>query len=344
MNLTDFDYTLPGELIAQSPAPDRARSRMMAVERQTSSLRHRVFLEFPELLRKGDVLVLNDSKVIPARLFARKTTGALMEILLLRSREGATSPRWEALLRPAKRIKAGLTMDVDGGGHVRVLERISDRKWIVEFQTDEPFDRFLRLRGQAPLPPYIRREKTGAQSRDDLERYQTVYAKHPGSVAAPTAGLHFTQDVLDEIRGRGIPVVSLTLHVGYGTFLPVEVMQIEDHTMDEEAFEIGEETAEAINSAGRVVAAGTTSTRVIESVADDRGIIRAVSGSTGLFIHPGYRFRRVGALLTNFHLPRSSLFLLACAFAGRDLMFKAYREAIEERYRFYSYGDCMFIT
>ncbi len=344
MKLTDFDYTLPQELIAQSPATDRDRSRMMVVERQTLSLRDRSFLEFPELLRKGDVLVLNDSKVIPARLFARKSTGASVEILLLRSREGGSSPfRWEALLRPAKRIKAGTTMDVDGGGNVRILERINDRKWVVEFQTDEPFESFLRRRGQAPLPPYIRREKADGRSPEDLDRYQTVYARHPGSVAAPTAGLHFTQAILDEIRGMGVSVAALTLHVGYGTFLPVDVEQIEDHNMDEEVFEIGEETAEVINSAERVVTVGTTSTRVIESVADDRGCIKAISGTTGLYIFPGYRFRRVGALLTNFHLPRSSLFLLACAFAGRDLMFEAYQKAIEERYRFFSYGDCMFI-
>jgi S-adenosylmethionine:tRNA ribosyltransferase-isomerase len=343
MKRIDFDYTLPQELIAQSPAPDRDRSRMMFVERQTGCLLSRVFHEFPGLLRQGDVLVINDSRVIPARLFARKTTGATVEILLLRSREGAASPRWEVLLRPAKRIKAGTTIGFDGGGSVRILERINDRKWVVEFQTDEPFERFLQHKGQAPLPPYIRRDKDNGQSPGDLERYQTVYARHPGSVAAPTAGLHFTQAILDEIRGRGIPVVSVTLHVGYGTFTPVEVEQIEDHTMDEEYFEIGKETAEVINSAERVVAVGTTSTRVLESLADDRGRIRAASGSTGLFIYPGYRFKRVGALLTNFHLPKSSLFLLTCAFAGRDLMFAAYQKAIEERYRFYSYGDCMFI-
>jgi len=344
MRLQDFNYALPQELIAQSPAPDRDRSRMMVVERRTGSLRNHVFQEFPGFLRKGDVLVINDSKVIPARLFARKTTGAAVEILLLRSREGASSPRWEALLRPAKRIKAGSTLALDGGASVRILERLDDRKWVVEFKTDEPFDSFLRRQGQAPLPPYIRREKTGGPSRDDLDRYQTVYAKHPGSVAAPTAGLHFTEAVLDQIRDSGIPIARVTLHVGYGTFTPVEVEQIEDHRMDEEYFEIGDETAETINSAERVVAVGTTSTRVLESIADDRGHIRAASGSTGLYIYPGYRFRRVGALLTNFHLPKSSLFLLACAFAGRDLMFAAYQKAIDERYRFYSYGDCMFIT
>lgn len=343
MKLQDFDYALPEELIAQAPAPDRDRSRMMVVDRGAGSLQDRIFREFPGWLRKGDVLVLNDSKVIPARLFARKTTGAAVEILLLRSREGMSSTRWEAMLRPAKRIKAGTTLHFDGGASVRVLERVNDRKWVVEFRADEPFDSFLRRRGQAPLPPYIRRQKDSAQSPEDIERYQTVYARQPGSVAAPTAGLHFTQAVLDEIRGRGIPVATLTLHVGYGTFTPVEVEQIEDHVMDEEYFEIGEETAETINSAGRIVAVGTTSTRVLESVADERGRIHAASGATGLYIYPGYRFRRVGALLTNFHLPKSSLFLLTCAFAGRELMFSAYRQAIAERYRFYSYGDCMYI-
>ncbi len=344
MRLQDFDYSLPQELIAQSPAPDRDRSRMMVVERQTGSLLSHVFHEFPGFLRKGDVLVINDSRVIPARLFARKTTGATVEILLLRSREGTGSSRWEVLLRPAKRIKAGTTIGLDGGAGVRVLERINERKWVVEFQTDEPFEDYLQHRGQAPLPPYIRREKSGGHASVDVERYQTVYARHPGSVAAPTAGLHFTETVLKEIRGMGIPVAPVTLHVGYGTFTPVEVERIEDHTMDEEYFELGGETAEAINSAERVVAVGTTSTRVLESVADGRGRIRAASGSTGLFIYPGYRFKRVGAMLTNFHLPKSSLFLLTCAFGGRELIFKAYQEAIEERYRFYSYGDCMFIT
>ena len=344
MRLQDFDYALPEELIAQAPAPDRDRSRMMVVDRGAGSLQDRIFREFPGLLRKGDVLVLNDSKVIPARLFARKTTGAAVEILLLKSREGISSPRWEVLLRPAKRIKAGTTMTFDGGASVRVLERINDRKWVVEFRTDEPFESFLRRRGQAPLPPYIRRQKGSVQSPDDLERYQTVYARHPGSVAAPTAGLHFTGSILDAIRESGVPVVTVTLHVGYGTFTPVEAEQIEDHTMDEEYFEIGDETAEAINSAGRVIAVGTTSTRVLESIADERGRIGATSGSTGLYIYPGYRFRRVGALLTNFHLPKSSLFLLTCAFGGRELMFSAYQRAIVEKYRFYSYGDCMFIT
>jgi len=343
MKLSDFDYTLPQELIAQSPAPDRDSSRMMVVERQTGSLLNRVFHEFPECLRKGDVLVVNDSRVIPARLFARKSTGAMVEILLLRSREGAASLRWEVLLRPAKRIKAGTTIGLEGGGSARVLERINDRKWVVEFQTDEPFESFLKRRGQAPLPPYIRRDQANGCAPGDLERYQTVYARQPGSVAAPTAGLHFTEDVLNKIRGRGVAVVPVTLHVGYGTFTPVEVERIEDHTMDEEYFELGGETAEAINSAERVVAVGTTSTRVLESIADDRGRVRAASGSTGLFIYPGYRFKRVGALLTNFHLPKSSLFLLTCAFAGRDLIFTAYQKAIEERYRFFSYGDCMFI-
>ncbi len=344
MRLQDFDYPLPEELIAQWPAPDRERSRMMVVDRATGVLQDRVFLEFPEMLRKGDVLVINDSKVIPARLFARKTTGAAVEILLLRSREGASSTRWEALLRPAKRIRAGTTMELDGGASVRVLERIDDRKWAVEFRTDEPFESFLRRRGHAPLPPYIRRPKAGAASPADLERYQTVYARHPGSVAAPTAGLHFTEAILDQIRGSGIDVATVTLHVGYGTFTPVEAEQIEDHTMDEEYFEIGAETAEAVNAARRVVAVGTTSTRVLESAADERGRIRAASGSTGLYIYPGYRFRCVGALLTNFHLPKSSLFLLACAFGGRELIFSAYQRAIAEKYRFYSYGDCMMIV
>ena len=345
MKLTDFDYDLPEELIAQKPGSERDRSRMMVLDRRGCSLENRLFFELTEFLRAGDVLVVNESKVIPARLTGKKETGGRIEILLLTRRSPAEDPApvWEVLLRPAKRVGPGTRISFDSGGEAEALERLSDRKWVLRFETAAPFDAFLDETGSAPLPPYIKRDPRAGKSRDDLERYQTVYARTPGSVAAPTAGLHFSEEVLGRIRAKGIPVAPVTLHVGYGTFLPVEAENVEDHRMEEEFFEITEEAAALIDGARRVVAVGTTSVRVIESVADDSGRVRAAAGATGLFIYPGCRFRRVGALLTNFHLPKSSLYLLVSAFAGPAFLRSAYRRAIEDRYRFYSYGDCMFI-
>ncbi len=346
MKLTDFDYRLPEKLIAQEPAPVRDQSRMMVLNRIDGSTEDRCFSDLPELLRKGDVLVINDSRVIPARLVGRKPTGATIELLLLSRRKGdpaGNHAEWEVLLRPAKRVGIGSRISLGGKGEAVVAERLSERKWIVRFQTDDPFENFLREHGRAPLPPYIKRGGKGNRSKEDLERYQTVYARSPGSVAAPTAGLHFTEAVLEKIRRKGIAVAAVTLHVGYGTFLPIESLRVEDHRMEEEYFELNEETASVINGASRVVAVGTTAVRVIESVADASGKLKAASGATSLFIYPGHCFRRVGALLTNFHLPRSSLYLLVCAFAGTDIIRKAYGSAIEKRYRFYSYGDCMLI-
>ncbi len=346
MKLTDFDYHLPEKLIAQVPAPVRDQSRMMVLNRNDGSTEDRRFLEFPEFLREGDVLVVNDSRVIPARLVGRKPTGGAIEILLLVERKGASEgnhAEWEVLLRPAKRVGIGSKISFEDRGEALILERLSDKKWAVRFQTDAPFEDFLEEQGRAPLPPYIKRDQKAARSREDLERYQTVYARSRGSVAAPTAGLHFSESVLASIREKGIPVAAVTLHVGYGTFLPIESPDVEDHRMEGEFFRLTEEAAAVINSARRVVAVGTTAVRVIESTVDDSGRVAAASGSTGLFIHPGYRFRRVGALLTNFHLPKSSLYLLVCAFAGRDFIRTAYGSAIEKRYRFYSYGDCMLI-
>ncbi len=346
MKLSDFDYDLPEELIAQEPTPVRDQSRMMVLNRSDGSKKDRRFLELPEFLKEGDVLVINDSRVIPARLVGRKASGGLIEMLLLRERSGAPagSPvTWDVLLRPAKRVDPGTKIFFDAPAEAEIIERLPDKKWVVRFETPGPFKDFLTECGRAPLPPYIKRDRRTGKSRGDLERYQTVYSRFPGSVAAPTAGLHFSEAVLEKIRLKGIPIAAVTLHVGYGTFLPIEAHNMEDHLMEEESFQVTEEAASMINSALRVVAVGTTAVRVIESAAAASGKVTATSGCTKLFIYPGYRFRRIGALLTNFHLPRSSLYLLVCAFAGRDFVQGAYGRAIEERYRFYSYGDCMMI-
>ncbi|MBN1547632.1 MAG: tRNA preQ1(34) S-adenosylmethionine ribosyltransferase-isomerase QueA [Syntrophaceae bacterium] len=346
MKLLEFDYHLPPELIAQEPAAARDQSRMMVVGKTGSVLHHRHFFNFPELLQRGDTLVLNESKVIPARLFGKKETGAAIEVLLLiRSAESPDNqPVWEVLLRPAKRVRTGTVLTFDGGGRGKILERISEKKWLVEFQSDLPFDAFLDRYGSTPLPPYINRKPEDAGQQHDRERYQTVYAIQPGSVAAPTAGLHFTPEILQQIEALGVTIARVTLHVGYGTFVPIEAETVEEHIMESEYFEISPETAAILSASRRVVAVGTTSTRVLESVADEQGKISATTGYTKLFIYPGYRFKRVNALLTNFHLPKSSLYLLTSAFGGTELIRKAYAEAIRERYRFYSYGDCMFIS
>lgn len=289
---------------------------------------------------------MNDSKVIPARLRGNKETGAAVEVLLL-ARTGEASQdctHWEVLLRPARRVRYGTTLVFNEYGRAKILDRITEKKWILELITTIPCDVFLERFGSAPLPPYINRKDEIPLRASDLTRYQTIYARRPGSVAAPTAGLHFTERIMRQLGTMGVTIVQITLHVGYGTFLPIETDTVEKHVMEEEYYEVSPETASIVSDARRVVAVGTTSTRVLESITDDRGRIRAASGLTKLFIYPGYRFRRVNALLTNFHLPKSSLFLLACAFGGKERVQAAYAEAIRERYRFYSYGDCMFIS
>jgi S-adenosylmethionine:tRNA ribosyltransferase-isomerase len=316
----------------------------MVVHRETGRFEVRTFRDLPEYFGEGDVFVINDSRVFPARLIGRKETGGWIEILLLTRQPGVLpGETWEVLLRPAKRVEIGMTVTFATGCRARIVRRLSEKQWLLEFRTDIPFDDFLARFGRAPLPPYIKRKRDRSRSQQDLERYQTVYARVKGSVAAPTAGLHFTEEVLDHLRSRAVGIAPITLHVGYGTFLPIETERVEDHVMEEEHYTIGGETVSMVNGAKRVIAVGTTSTRVLESVADDEGKIRPVSGSTRLYLYPGSRFRRVDALLTNFHLPKSSLFLLVCAFAGRERMQKAYRFAIEKRFRFYSYGDCMLI-
>jgi len=345
MKLEAFDYHLPEELIAQEPAGSRDGSRMMVVQRDTGTCHIRTFRDFPEYFARGDAVVINDSRVFPARLMGRKETGGMIEILLLarQSAGGMRDETWEALLRPAKRVREGMAILFAPGCRAQVLKRLSEKRWLLGFGTDVSFEDFLARCGRAPLPPYIKRRGDQRRSRIDLERYQTVYARVKGSVAAPTAGLHFTGESLDRLTARGVAIAPLTLHVGYGTFLPIETDQAEDHVMEEERFCLGEESALKINGAERVVAVGTTSTRVLETVAGAGGRVQPMSGATGLYIYPGYRFKRVDALLTNFHLPKSSLFLLVCAFAGRETMLNAYRLAVENRFRFYSYGDCMLI-
>ena len=344
MKLEEFAYDLPEELIAQEPAAVRDRSRMMVVHRKTGEIEIRTFRDLPGYFGEGDVFVINDSRVFPARLIGRKETGGLIEILLLTRQPGVLPGEiWEVLLRPAKRVEIGMMVTFAAGCRARIVRRLSEKQWLLEFRTDIPFDDFLARFGRAPLPPYIKRKRDQARSQQDLERYQTVYARVKGSVAAPTAGLHFTEEVLDHLRSRAVGIAPITLHVGYGTFLPIETERVEDHVMEEEHYTIGGETASMVNGAKQVIAVGTTSTRVLESVADDEGKILPVSGSTRLYLYPGCRFRRVDALLTNFHLPKSSLFLLVCAFAGPERMQEAYRFAIEKRFRFYSYGDCMLI-
>ena len=342
MKLENFDYELPEELIAQAPCADRDQSRLLVVHRDTGRLEHRRFCELPEYLRPGDAVVVNDSRVIPARLFGNKESGGRVEFLLL-SCEDPRSALWTVLLKPGRRVREGTSVSFGKDAKAEILEKLPDHTWRVRFVTGMDFNAFLNRHGYAPLPPYIKRNGATGIAAADLERYQTVYARVPGSVAAPTAGLHFTPDVLTAIRDRGIPIATVTLHVGYGTFRPIETEDVEDHVMDEERIEIGAEAARIMNAAARVVAVGTTSTRTIETAAGEDGRISAGSRRTRLYLYPGRPFRRVGALLTNFHLPRSSLFLLVCAFAGRERMMEAYAEAIRRRYRFFSYGDCMLI-
>ncbi|MGD0276803.1 MAG: tRNA preQ1(34) S-adenosylmethionine ribosyltransferase-isomerase QueA [Syntrophales bacterium] len=343
MNLSDFNYHLPLELIAQEPSEKRDRSRMMILDRNIGRITEDVFFNLPEYFEPGDVVVLNDSKVIPARLIGKKETGGSVEILLLFDKSGGEKPLWESLLKPGRLMHPGTRIRLDGGAIAKVITALSENKWLVEFDHADPFDEYIERYGHAPLPPYIKRPRNITPSLHDKERYQTIYARIPGSVAAPTAGLHFSKEVIHALQAKGVDIASVTLHVGYGTFKPMIASNIEDHRMEEEFYEITHESMEHINRARRVVAIGTTSTRVLESAADSAGRIQAASGWTKLFIYPGYRFKRVNILLTNFHLPKSTLLSLVCAFAGYHPAMEAYRHAVENRFRFYSYGDCMLI-
>jgi len=338
--LQDFDYELPPELIAQEPITPRDAARLMVVHRCDGRIEHRFFYELPALLRPQDVLVLNETRVVPTRLVGtRRDTGGRVELLLVRPRD---ERRWVALGRPGRRLRPGAEIVFGEGLPVaRVVDRLGAGEYLVEVSDGGDWESILTRAGHVPLPPYIRRPLA------DPERYQTVYARIPGSVAAPTAGLHFTPRLLAALEERGVGLVRLLLHVGPGTFRPVRSEDIAAHRMEAEYYCVSEEAAAAINAAsergGRVVAVGTTTTRCLETAGGDDGRVRAESGWTDLFIYPGYRFKVVRALITNFHLPRSTLLMLVCAFAGRELILEAYREAVRERYRFYSFGDAMLI-
>jgi S-adenosylmethionine:tRNA ribosyltransferase-isomerase len=341
MRVSDFDYQLPEELIAQEPLGERDASRMMIVDRAKASFHDSFVREFPAYIRAGDVVVLNNTKVFPARLVGvRQPSGGLIELLLLKEIDNNL---WEALARPARRLKNGSRLKFDNAEAV-VVDCRPDGKRLVRFESEEPLSQVIDRIGQTPLPPYIRRNA----SPGDRDRYQTIYAKSRGAVAAPTAGLHFTDDLIHRIKGASARVVEITLHVGYGTFEPVRVTEVDKHRVAAEEYFISDEVADIINNASnqgsRIVAIGTTTTRALESAATERGRIQSGAGIATLTVLPGYEFRAVDGLLTNFHLPKSSLLMLVSAFAGRELILKAYDHAVAEAYRFYSYGDCMLIT
>ncbi len=340
MDVKDFYYELPQELIAQDPLEDRSGSRLLVLGKEDGSIRHEIFRNITQYLNAGDCLVINNTKVIPARLFGeREGTGATIEILLLKRKENDI---WETLVKPGKKAKIG-TKIIFGGGLLtgEVVDVVEDGNRLIRFTYEGIFEEILDQLGQMPLPPYI------THTLKDKNRYQTVYAKYDGSAAAPTAGLHFTPELLEEIRAKGIKIAEVTLHVGLGTFRPVKVEHVQDHHMHSEYYEVTEEAATLINEAKqtghRVIAVGTTSCRTLESAAADDGTLTAKSGWTDIFIYPGYTFKVIDALITNFHLPESTLVMLVSALAGRDNIMNAYEEAVKERYRFFSFGDAMFI-
>ena len=340
MNLHDFYYELPQALIAQDPLPDRSGSRLLLLDRKTGETEHHIFRDIVDYLNPGDCLAVNNTKVIPARLIgSRAETGAKIEVLLLKRGEDDV---WETLVKPGKKAKPG-TKILFGGGLLtgEVLEVIEDGNRKIRFQYEGIFEEILDQLGQMPLPPYI------THQLKDKNLYQTVYAKHDGSAAAPTAGLHFTPELLRKIEEKGVLIAHVTLHVGLGTFRPVKVENILEHHMHSEFYMVEEEQARLINETkkqgGRVIAVGTTSCRTLESAAGEDGILKAGSGWTDIFIYPGYEFRLTDGLITNFHLPESTLMMLVSALAGRDRIMNAYAEAVKERYRFFSFGDAMFI-
>ena len=343
MRLSDFHFDLPDELIAQEGLADRKSSRMMLVERSSGTFSDRHFSDITGILQAGDVLVINNTKVFPARLNGTLETGGHIEIFLVNEISPMT---WEALAKPAKRLKEGKTLHFGDGLRATVVEKLESGSVIVRFECEGDFDQVLEEVGRTPLPPYIKRD--GSKADADRVRYQTVYAKERGAIAAPTAGLHFTPEVLETLRNKGVEIVEVTLHVGYGTFAPVRAENLSEHSVLGERGEISEETADAVNKAKdegrRVIAVGTTSTRSLESFSDDSGRIVPGRRIADLTITPGYRFKVVDGILTNFHLPESSLLILISTFGGHELIMNAYRHAVSERYRFYSYGDCMLIV
>lgn len=340
MKTSDFYYDLPEELIAQDPLEDRSSSRLLVLNKKTGEREHRVFKDIIEYLKPGDCLVINDTKVIPARLIGERVgTGAKIEVLLLKRKENDV---WETLVKPGRKMKVGAQVSFGNGLLTgEVIDVVEEGNRLIQFRYEGIFEEVLNQLGQMPLPPYI------THQLQDRNRYNTVYATHEGSAAAPTAGLHFTPELLEEIQKKGVEIARVTLHVGLGTFRPVKVEEVTKHHMHSEFYQIEEEAAEKINRAkdngGRVICVGTTSCRTIESAADENGHLKACSGWTEIFIYPGYRFKALDCLITNFHLPESTLIMLVSALAGREHVLEAYEEAVKERYRFFSFGDAMFI-
>ncbi|MDE7253928.1 MAG: tRNA preQ1(34) S-adenosylmethionine ribosyltransferase-isomerase QueA [Acetatifactor sp.] len=341
MTKSDFYFDLPPELIAQDPLEDRSSSRLLVLDKDTGEVSHHVFREIVDYLNPGDCLVLNNTKVIPARLLGeREGTGAHVEVLLLKRREADV---WETLVKPGKKCRPGARLSFgDGLLMAEVLETVEEGNRLIRFEYDGIFEEVLDRLGEMPLPPYI------THKLQDKNRYQTVYAKYEGSAAAPTAGLHFTKELLKQIEDKGVHIVYVTLHVGLGTFRPVKEENILDHHMHSESYQVSEEAARRINQTktegGRIICVGTTSCRTIESAADERGQVQAGCGDTEIFIYPGYHFKVLDALITNFHLPESTLVMLVSALAGREQVLAAYAEAVQEKYRFFSFGDAMFIN
>ena len=339
MNVSDFYYDLPEELIAQTPIEKRDESRLMVLNRANQTIEHKTFKDIIDYLEPGDCLVRNNTKVIPARLYGKKATGAKIEFLLLNRIEGDI---WECIVRPGHKLKPGTEVEFgDGILKAKVLDVMEGGTRKVEFKYEGIFNEILDKIGLMPLPPYIH------ESLKDNDRYQTVYAKYEGSAAAPTAGLHFTPELFEKIKAKGVDVANVTLHVGIGTFRPVKVENVEEHHMHSEHFYIKQEDADKINNAKkngkRVIAVGTTSCRVLETIADENGMVKPTEGDTQIFIYPGYKYKCLDGLVTNFHLPESTLIMLVSALAGRDYIMKAYNEAVKERYRFFSFGDAMLI-
>ncbi|HAJ73525.1 MAG TPA: tRNA preQ1(34) S-adenosylmethionine ribosyltransferase-isomerase QueA [Lachnospiraceae bacterium] len=340
MKTSDFNYYLPQELIAQDPLEDRSASRLLSLDRVTGEVLHRHFRDIKDFLHPGDCLVINDTKVIPARLYGvKKDTGAVIEILLLKRRENNI---WETLVKPGKKCRPGAVI-VFGEGRLtgEIIDVVEEGNRLIRFSYEGIFEEILDSLGEMPLPPYI------THKLRDKNRYQTVYAEHEGSAAAPTAGLHFTKELLGEIGEMGVKIAHVTLHVGLGTFRPVKVDEVTDHHMHSEFYIVDEENARLINdtkkNGGRVIAVGTTSCRTLESASDQNGVLKPGSGWTDIFIYPGYEFKMIDGLITNFHLPESTLIMLVSAFAGRDHVLAAYEEAVKEKYRFFSFGDAMVI-
>ena len=340
MKTSDFYYDLPQELIAQDPLEDRSSSRLLHLSMKDGSVEHRHFTDILDYLKEGDCLVVNDTRVIPARLYGHKEeTGALIEILLLKRKENDI---WECLVKPGKKARPGAKI-VFGDGILKgeIIDVVEEGNRLIQFQYEGIFEEILDQLGEMPLPPYI------THKLEDKNRYQTVYAKNDGSAAAPTAGLHFTQELLQKVQEKGVKIAHVTLHVGLGTFRPVKVDDVENHHMHSEFYVVEEDQAKLINDSkkqgGRVISVGTTSCRTLESATGEDGVLRAGSGWTEIFIYPGYQFKMIDGLITNFHLPESTLMMLVSALAGKDRIMAAYEEAVKERYRFFSFGDAMFI-